>query len=128
MLREWKKRSYVLCFPVSWKNTLWPYVDPIFETIKTVWQFQAWGEWGLEEGEAGWKRSSEVLERLGPGFLEIAIKFFSWLLLVDVIFTWRVKDIALLLVSELCFWLIFLSKDFLIVFYFINSLFKRKRI
>lgn len=62
------------------------------------------------------------------GFLETAIIIFTLRHLFHLLFTFRLKDVISIVIYHLCFLTSFvLLNFFLLVFYFINSLFKRKK-
>lgn len=61
-------------------------------------------------------------------FLETAIIIFTLRHLFHLLFTFRLKDVISIVIYHLCFLTSFvLLNFFLLVFYFINSLFKRKK-
>ena len=64
------------------------------------------------------------------GFLEITITYFTLikLLFFDLLFTFRLKGVVHVYFPIMFLAYFIVSKVFLIVFYFINSLFKRKNV
>ena len=71
-------------------------------------------------------RGWSIFGRGASGFLEKAILNFTLQFLFDLLFTCRLKDVVSLVIFSLKF--LALWKVFFIVFHFINSLFKRKRV
>ena len=63
----------------------------------------------------------------GSGFIQITILNFTSRLLFDLIFIYRLKDVVSVVFFSQMFLVYFvLLKDFLIVFYHLDSLFNRK--
>ena len=112
---------------ILWSSNSFYHPSPFLERYhdKHVSTILQKGSWLFFWRGARWERNGQFLQR-GSGFSEITIiNFTSWLLFDYACTNW---DFASFVIFTYIFSLYHFIKSFFIVFYFINSLFKRKSV